>query len=342
MAGNAQSSLGQLFVDIGVGGVGKTLKALNSVSASFLLTKNAALQAVKPFIDMGKQALNGSVGIGKMAAALGTTKINAQRLSYYLKQFKSEGLESDVAALQNMFTQIRAGQAGVSGQMAFSLNQLKLDWQDYNGTFEDTLKYIQDIKNALKSSGMSKNEQLMHLKNLGLGQWQYLFEKENFDLTKSLGISDAEIEKNIKADEAINNLKNSIDLLTKKLTVTLLDSGFFEHMQSLIYKLDKWTGGVTTQDIKTRAKTTGRKILEGAAMSVPIVGVPMAIKNALTPDVPRGEIQPQTANLNVQNNFKVYNKNGENLQVIPDEDIPELQGPSIEETEFNVHNQTGL
>ena len=34
----AQNKLGELFVDIGVGGLGKTLKALNSVSASFLLT----------------------------------------------------------------------------------------------------------------------------------------------------------------------------------------------------------------------------------------------------------------------------------------------------------------
>ncbi|MBQ2285319.1 MAG: hypothetical protein II244_06610, partial [Clostridia bacterium] len=75
MTGQAQNNLGQLFVDIGVGGLGQTLKALNSVSASFLLTKNAATQAIKPFIDMGKQAANSAVGIGKMAAALGTTTL---------------------------------------------------------------------------------------------------------------------------------------------------------------------------------------------------------------------------------------------------------------------------
>ncbi len=217
--GQAQNQLGQLFVDIGVGGLGQTLKALNSVSASFLLTKNAATQALKPFVDMGKQAANSAVGIGKMAAALGTTTLNAQKLQYYLKTYQAEGLEGDVASLQNMFTKMRAGLGGMSGEMATSWNMigLKKNWSDYSGSFEDTLQFIQDVKNALKSSGMTEQEKVMHLQNLGLGQWKYLFEKDDFDLNQSLNISDETIRKLQEASEETNKIKNELDELNKNL-----------------------------------------------------------------------------------------------------------------------------
>lgn len=217
-AGQAQNQLGQLFVDIGVGGVGQTLKALNSVSASFLLTKNAATQAIRPFIDMGKQAANSAVGIGKMAAALGTTTINAQKLQYYLKTYKAEGLEGDVASLQQMFTRIQSGLGGIDGQRAVSLGMLGLDWQKYGGSFEDTLKFIQDVKDALQSSGMTENEKVMHLQNLGLSNWKYLFEKSDFDINKSLNISDETIAKLQEASEETNKITNELDKLWKNFT----------------------------------------------------------------------------------------------------------------------------
>ena len=83
--GAAQSKLGELFVDIGVGGIGKTLKALNTVSASFLLTKNAAVQITKPFINMGKQALDTAVDVGKLGSTLGIAYKEAYKLKYYFK-----------------------------------------------------------------------------------------------------------------------------------------------------------------------------------------------------------------------------------------------------------------
>ena len=222
MAGNAQNNLGRLFVDIGVGGVGKALKQLNSISASFLLTKNAAVQAIKPFINIGKEAMNSAVGIGKMAAALSTSSINALKLQQHLKKYGSEGLESDVASLQRTFTQLKAGYGTLNGQMAMSMGQLGLDWQKYNGTFEDTLQYIQDVKDALKTSGMSRNEQIMHLQNLGLGGWQYLFEKPDFNIKEALSISDKEIENLIKASEYTEEIKNRIDNLEKSVSSGVL------------------------------------------------------------------------------------------------------------------------
>ena len=222
--GQATNKLGQLFVDIGVGGLGQTLKALNSVSATFLLTKNAASQAIKPFIDMGKEAANSAVGIGKMAAALGTTSINAQKLQYYLKTYKAEGLEGDVASLQQMFTRIQQGLGGIDGQKAISMNMLGLDWQKYGGSFEDTLKFIQDVKDALKTSGMTENEKVMHLQNLGLSNWKYLFEKEDFDIGQTLNISDEQIRKLQEASEKTNQLTNNLDQLKKNVEGRLYDN----------------------------------------------------------------------------------------------------------------------
>ena len=218
--GQATNQLGQLFVDIGVGGLGQTLKALNSVSATFLLTKNAATQALTPIINIGKEAANSAVGLGKMAAALGTTTINAQKLQYYLKQYKSEGLEGDVASLQQLFTRAQKGLGGFSGEFSTSWQMigLKKNWTEYNGTFEDTLQFIQDVKDALKTSGLSENEKVMHLQNLGLGNWKYLFEKEDFDINKALSISDETIANLQEVSEETNKLNNEIDQLKKNST----------------------------------------------------------------------------------------------------------------------------
>lgn len=234
MTGAAQNKLGELFVDIGVGGVGKTLKSLNSISASFLLTKNAAMQAIKPFINIGKEAMNSAVGIGKMAAALGTTTINAQKLQYYLNKYDSEGLEGSVASLQNTFTRLKAGYGGLDGQMAMSMGQLGLDWQKYSGSFEDTLQFIQDVKDKLKQGGFSENEKLMHLQNLGLQEWKYLFEKNDFDINESLRISDETFKNLQETSESINELKNNVDQLKKNVVSNITQHGGKQLIENLV------------------------------------------------------------------------------------------------------------
>lgn len=53
----AKNEAGQLFLDFGATGLGKLVKGLNSLSASFLLTKNGAEQALKPIISMSQNAV---------------------------------------------------------------------------------------------------------------------------------------------------------------------------------------------------------------------------------------------------------------------------------------------
>lgn len=255
--GQAQNKLGQLFVDIGVGGLGQTLKALNSVSASFLLTKNAAVQAVKPFIDIGKEAANSAVSIGKMAAALGTTTVNAQKLQYYLKQYKSEGLEGDVASLQQLFTRMRSGLGGMSGEMATSWNMigLKKNWSEYSGSFEDTLQFIQDVKDALKTSGLSEEAKVMHLQNLGLGNWKYLFEKEDFNINNALSISDETFKTLQETSEEANKLNNEIDELKKNTSGKFLKNVGLPALKDINNILDENNASGTKNKSKARTMT---------------------------------------------------------------------------------------
>lgn len=219
MAGEAQNKLGELFVDLGVGGVGKTLKALNSVSATFLLTKNTAQQMVKPLVDIGKQSLNSAVEIGKLSASFGTSLVEAQKFAYYLKEKNlSEGLLGDLQSMQNKFTQIKMGFAGVDGQMAMSMNMLGLDWQNYDGSAQSMLQYVKDIQNAVK--GMNANEARMHLQNLGLGNtdWLYAFQRGDFNLGNALGNDNKVLEDLQDASEEANKLNNNLDKLKKKIS----------------------------------------------------------------------------------------------------------------------------
>ena len=249
----AQNKLGELFVDIGVGGLGKTLKALNSVSASFLLTKNAAVQMIKPLADMGLKVAKDAVGLGKMAAALGTTEENAYKLRRYLREFSSEDLMGDVANVSQKFTDIINHQGAVDGLFARSMAKLGLNWQSYNGSFEDTLKFIMDVKKQLKTLNLPKNIELMHLRNLGLQKFQYLFEKPNFNIQEAAKILQEDIDKEKALDESMKNLKNSIDDLKTKVVSKLIDAGLIEN----IGKITNWIENQTTNIDKTvdNAKT---------------------------------------------------------------------------------------
>lgn len=346
--GKATNQLGQLFVDIGVGGLGQTLKALNSVSATFLLTKNAATQAIKPFVDMGVQAANSAVGIGKMAAALGTTTLNAQKLQYYLKQYKSEGLEGDVASLQQMFTKMRAGLGGMSGEMATSWNMigLKKNWSDYSGSFEDTLQFIQDVKDALKTSGLSEQEKVMHLQNLGLGNWKYLFEKEDFDINKSLSLPDDTFKKLQKASEQTEEIKNNVDQIKKNLTTKVLEHGGNALLENLVVatgndekaKKENFSGyktvGEAGKQLKQEVKDLWHKFKPTALETINDASLYSGTVEAATlPTVPN--VENKTV-INLTNNISGNNVQFEELTA--EEENSLTGGRQVDVNAYTTHN----
>jgi len=258
MAGEAQNKLGELFVDLGVGGVGKTLKALNSVSATFLLTKNTATQMIKPLIDIGKQSMSSAVEIGKLSASFGTSLLEAQKFSSYLKKKNlSEGLLGDLQSMQNKFTQIKMGFAGVDGQMAMSMNMLGLDWQKYDGSAQSMLQYVKDVRNAVK--GMNANEARMHLQNLGLGNndWLYAFQRGDFNLDDVAAISNEETLELIRLQEKLSAMSVNADVLKKKITLLAADN---EVVDKAISKTDE----VLDQAAKGQISNENREIAKKA------------------------------------------------------------------------------
>lgn len=88
--GRAQNKLGELFVEFSTKGLPSLLKNLNSVSASFLIGKNAATQFADTLTKPFKEAGNTAVGIGKMANALGATNREYQKLTTYVKSKKCQ------------------------------------------------------------------------------------------------------------------------------------------------------------------------------------------------------------------------------------------------------------
>lgn len=258
--GQATNKLGELFVDIGVGGVGQTLKALNSVSATFLLTKNAATQAVKPFIDMGKQAASGAVDIAKMGASLGSTRIEAQKLIWYLRKNNlSEALTGDLGSLSQTFTRIKKGYGGIDGQMAMSMNALGLDWQKYDGSINSVFQYVKDVQNAIKKQNLDAATTKMHLANLGLGNaaWFYALQKGDFDLSKSKAYDDKVAKALIEAQEKENQRKLQGEINAALATSKVLNAGGAK-IQDAINKVYEDVGTVLGDDEKAKTEVTQR------------------------------------------------------------------------------------
>ena len=354
----AKNEVGKLFVDIGVGGLGTALKALNSVSASFLLTKNAAMQAIKPIADMTVKVSNDAVAVGKMAAALATTEENAQSLLYYLKKFSSEDLVGDIAKLSAMFVEI-GKQRGVSPLEARSFKELGLSWENYNGSLEDTLKFLDDVKQKLKELNLPKEETARILRNLGMDRFIYLFDKPDFNFENALKVPQSDIKKQQALSESIQELKNSIDVLIKKFVTVMIDKGLADG----ILKIADWLGGQV--DNVENVVNTGQKAGSVAFKTIkfyPTYAIPHAIMNGVTkvfdnqnnkeeikpdkdsflfpPDMSQNEaLKPLTSynntketNVNIINHNNITGTNAEEIaETLNDQNILNIQQAKIYE-----------
>ena len=275
--GQAQNKLGQLFVDIGVGGLGQTLKALNSVSATFLLTKTAATQAIKPFVEMGKQATNNAVSIAKMGAALGTTLVDAQKLTWYLRQNNlSESLAGDLGSLSQMFTRIRKSRSGLNEQMSITMGELGLDWQNYDGSAESMFQFVKDVQQKIKERNIPANLAKMYLQDLGLGnsEWFYALQKGDFDLSKSKAIKDSDMQALIEAKEKANETAMNLEMAKARAVSKGLDKGGAT-LQDKILNIASDINDALSDDEKEAKAARGRlweRAIKGAYYSSPVYG----------------------------------------------------------------------
>lgn len=215
--GSAQNKAGELFIDLGVSGLGKTLKALNSVSASFLLTRNAAVQMAKPLIDVGKKTLGMAVDVGKLGSTLGIAYKDAYKLQYYFKHMNlNEGLVNDIEKLSEQFNAMKTtGSNTLTGAQQRGFNVLGLNPLDYyGGGFEKIQQLIKDVQR--KSAGMNRTTAANAIQDIGLNtEWLYAFDRGVYDLSEALSISNEEIEAAIAASESLNEanlaMKNALE-----------------------------------------------------------------------------------------------------------------------------------
>lgn len=363
-SGAAQNKLGELFVDIGVGGLGKTLKSLNSVSASFLLAKNAAVQMAKPILNVAKASMKSAVDVGKLGASFGTTLVEAQKLTYYLKQFNlSEGLLSDLGGIQEKLTRAKMGYGSLDGQMLMSLNTLGLDWQKYDGSTESMLQFVKDVHNRVAEMGMTVQEAKVHLKNLGLSNpdWLYAFQRSDFNLDEAINIDDSVIEKNIEALERWNKLQNKLNETGIQLTSDLLDNGGLDKINRAINVVNDVTKKTAPlhkdiQEITPLGKdkqTAAKTILLNAS---PLFGAKRFIN--FTKDLQNSFSQPVNDKLNynlpdpmninpantISYDINITNQNnitGNNADEIADK-IASINSQDIQLTQFQVHNMAGV
>lgn len=267
--------LGELFVEFGVKGLPTMLKGLNSVSASFLLTKNAAEQFTKPIFNMGKTAGQSAADISKLSTSLGTTAKEIQKFQLYFKKYNlSESLLGDLGATADMLTKVRMGIGGIDGGFAYAMHRMGLDWTKYDGSIKSIEKMMHDVDNATKN--MDPMERRVLLQSIGWNpEIAHAFQR-GFNLSDALALSDEDIERLQKANEELNDAKSAIN----KLKNTTISKGAPLLQNSANVVTDMVTGNATKSEennVKTGAIIGG---LGGALGGAIMTGAQGAVGGA--------------------------------------------------------------
>lgn len=260
----AKNELGQLFVDIGIGGLGKTLKGLNSVAATFLLGKNAANQFVQSVAQPFKEMGNGAVQINKMSKAMGTSTREFQRMYYYLKQYKSEDLLGDIEKVMEAIQDfngkggtIPEGWAYVQGSIKGGANAL---FEDLTPDLQGALKFIDRLKEGV--SDLDTNQQAWLLRYAGLSSnFLHLWER-GIDANNYVSFSDEELDAQLKMQEAFEelglNFNNFVGKFFTKFAEPVTD--FISKLSEKIFEFTENGGIEKTVDV---VKKTGKGISMG-------------------------------------------------------------------------------
>lgn len=204
----AKNELGQLFVDIGINGLGKTLKGLNSVAATFLLGKNAANQFVQTMAQPFKEMGNGAVQINKMSKALGTSTREFQRMYYYLKQYKSEDLLGDIEKIMEAIQDFNGSKGTVPEGWAFVQGSIKGGanalFEDLTPDLQGALKFIDRLKKGVSDLDTNRQAWLLREAQMSSG-WLHLWER-GIDTNNYVSFSDKELDAQLKVQEALERL----------------------------------------------------------------------------------------------------------------------------------------
>lgn len=160
MADNGQSKgLGELFVEFGQKGGSGLMKALNGISAQFLLTKNTAQQAINMVKDFSKNALNTTVAFDKFNA---TTGISVEKLRGWdkwlkLNNYSTEEFLGNIASVQQELIDIQSGKGGhLKGWTLLGLDPHNFDFHKPEEALTAVLKRLQQVDEAVGSMALAE------------------------------------------------------------------------------------------------------------------------------------------------------------------------------------------
>lgn len=333
----AQSKLGELFVDIGLSGLGKTIQGLNAVSAGFLLTKNAAAEATKPLREFINGAKDTAVNTSKMTAMLGVTMQEYQKLAMYMKKHNlSEGLLDDMAQMMDKITEFHQRHIGFSQDFQIAANLLGIDFTKFTGDFESIISAFEEILPKLR--GMDANQARLITKGLQISpEWIYAALRSDFSLREGLTRTDVSIENYRELSEAQNELSEN----TKRLTETIVGQ-LIPPLTSIV----KWLNNkvINYENVWENYKQSGRTILKNInpLLVLPSYGFEI-IKNKdnIHPSqffeniVPNENLKSYNGNLeiNISNENNIYGTNAEETG----EAIASITREDIIDAEFNAY-----
>lgn len=267
-SGAAQNKLGELFVQLGVKGLGGVLGGLNKVSAQFLLTKNAAAQAIKPFADISKNASNMVVNFDKLNSITGINVLKLQQLSTWAKlnNVNFQQLVGQIGELQQTILSGRMGEGMKSGFAMLGIDALSLDWHKPIAAMDKIMERVRVIKDTLGEAEATKALSLLGFDSSML----YIYEQAggelnniNEKLNEKQKLNDKELEASREQNKAWNRLSVSWDMaLNKILASTEAWAAALNTVANLLEKISTYI----PNEIKSFDKSTSpaRQELENA------------------------------------------------------------------------------
>lgn len=224
----AQNKLGELFVDFGTKGVGGLLKNLNTVSASFLLGKNAANQFIQTISKPFKDAGDFSIQLRKIRNELGLTANEAQKIQNWAKKYSlSEGsVLGDISSVMDNLTQIKMYNKIPQGwyeaaRLLMQQGGVDISKNKYNNTPEDTIRFIQDVGAGLERISDIGTRRLIQEK-LGVSQEVLTYYKYLNEMLEDTNIlTDEQLKNSEELQKSFQKFKTATDKLGKRATTFL-------------------------------------------------------------------------------------------------------------------------
>ncbi len=212
--GTAKNKMGELFVDIGSTGLGTLIKGLNTLSASFMLTKNAANQALKPIISMSKNAGNSVTSWDKLNTVTGISIKQLQRMQAWaeLNNVSFGDMMGQVQTLQKNLYNLQMGRGGnIAGFSLLGIDPRSLDLNSPIEALDTILARVSQLAETQPAIAANALEELGLSRDL-----LYTYKQQNNAIDERLMLNDNEIVSLKEQQTGWNTLKVTTDSALQK------------------------------------------------------------------------------------------------------------------------------